>query len=126
MMPNAAGATASGGHDVHWCCHCCLQSAIMSCAAGASASRAHVAHWLGVLPLPHAVPSCSIAAASNWSLRLVGFISDMEAKVNLIVFNPHEGTRFRPSDIDTVLTFRSVLIKVCVRFLVGIAMGFCG
>eukprot|EP00798_Chlamydomonas_sp_ICE-L_P014122 gene14122-20076_t len=34
-----------------------------------------------------------------------------EAKVNLIVFNPHKGTRFQPSENEQILGFRSILIQ---------------
>ncbi|KAF6259257.1 hypothetical protein COO60DRAFT_1270164 [Scenedesmus sp. NREL 46B-D3] len=43
--------------------------------------------------------------------RLVQLLEGVEAKVNLITFNPFQGTRFRPSSIEQVLAFRSVLIQ---------------
>ncbi|MEW5297772.1 MAG: hypothetical protein WDW36_000956 [Sanguina aurantia] len=43
--------------------------------------------------------------------RLVGLLQDVRAKVNLIVFNPHAGTRFLPSLDPELLAFRSTLIK---------------
>jgi 23S rRNA (adenine2503-C2)-methyltransferase len=38
-------------------------------------------------------------------------LDGIAAKVNLIVFNPHEGTHFLPSDDETVLAFRSILVR---------------
>lgn len=43
--------------------------------------------------------------------RLLKLLDGIAAKVNLIVFNPHEGTKFLPSEDETVLAFRSVLVK---------------
>ncbi len=43
--------------------------------------------------------------------RLASMIADIECKVNLIVFNPHSGTRFAASPMEDVLAFRSVLIQ---------------
>ena len=44
--------------------------------------------------------------------RLVQLMQDIECKINLIVFNPHEGTRFTATGMDQVMAFRSVLIQV--------------
>lgn len=62
----------------------------------------------------------------------------IEAKFNLIVFNPHTGTRFRASTPEAVAAFRSVLIaggRVCtvrdsrgddeVRRVESLAMYWC-
>lgn len=38
--------------------------------------------------------------------RLVGLLEPIECKVNLIVFNPHPGTRFRPSEHTRAMAFR--------------------
>ena len=43
--------------------------------------------------------------------RLLELLEGIEAKVNLIVFNPHEGTRFKPSHMPDVMAFRSILIR---------------
>lgn len=43
--------------------------------------------------------------------RLVALLEGVHAKVNLIMFNPFQGTRFKPSTIEQVLAFRSVLIQ---------------
>ena len=48
--------------------------------------------------------------------QLLRVTSGIEAKFNLIVFNPHTGTRFRASTPEAVAAFRSVLIaggRVC-------------
>jgi 23S rRNA (adenine2503-C2)-methyltransferase len=48
--------------------------------------------------------------------RLVAFLSGVDAKINLIAFNPHEGTRFRGSDPDQIARFRGILTaagRVC-------------
>ena len=44
--------------------------------------------------------------------RLVQLMQNIECKINLIVFNPHKGTRFTPTGMDQVMAFRSVLIQV--------------
>lgn len=42
-------------------------------------------------------------------------------QVNLICFNPHDGTKFLPSLNEDVLEFRSILVQVrqsgCERFI---------
>ncbi len=38
--------------------------------------------------------------------RLVGLLQPIQAKINLIGFNAHEGTRFRPSSHDQIMAFR--------------------
>jgi 23S rRNA (adenine2503-C2)-methyltransferase len=38
-------------------------------------------------------------------------LEPINCKVNLILFNPHAGTRFFPSENEQVLAFRSVLIQ---------------
>ncbi|GFR44485.1 hypothetical protein Agub_g5748 [Astrephomene gubernaculifera] len=43
--------------------------------------------------------------------RLASMLSRVQCKVNLIVFNPHEGTRFQPSRPEDVTAFRSHLIS---------------
>lgn len=45
------------------------------------------------------------------ALRLAGIASRVRCKVNLIVFNPHEGTRFEASTPEAVAAFRGVLIR---------------
>ena len=48
--------------------------------------------------------------------RLLKLLEGIEAKVNLIMFNPYSGTKFQPSQIEQVLAFRSVLVaggRVC-------------
>jgi len=41
--------------------------------------------------------------------QVLALVRGVECKVNLIVFNPHEGTRFQPSTPKAVETFRCVL-----------------
>ncbi|KAG2489539.1 hypothetical protein HYH03_011990 [Edaphochlamys debaryana] len=43
--------------------------------------------------------------------RLASMLSRVNCKVNLICFNPHAGTRFRPSTDEAICAFRSVLIQ---------------
>lgn len=38
--------------------------------------------------------------------RLADLTADLACKVNLITFNPHQGTRFQPSPMEQVLAFR--------------------
>lgn len=48
--------------------------------------------------------------------RLLTLLEPVNAKVNLIQFNPYAGTRFQPSSLDTMLAFRSILVaagRVC-------------
>lgn len=42
---------------------------------------------------------------------LVHLLRNVRCKINLIVFNPHEGTQFEPSTKEAVAAFRGVLIK---------------
>lgn len=44
--------------------------------------------------------------------RLVQLLKPIDCKVNLIVFNTHEGSRFRPSTAEDVQSFRSIVIQV--------------
>lgn len=49
----------------------------------------------------------------SWCVcRLVGLLHPIDCKVNLIVFNTHEGTRFKPSTPEAVQLFRSIVIQV--------------
>mmetsp|Transcript_18048 Transcript_18048/g.45696 ORF Transcript_18048/g.45696 Transcript_18048/m.45696 type:complete len:488 (+) Transcript_18048:91-1554(+) len=43
--------------------------------------------------------------------RLLELLQGIEAKINLIIFNPHAGTLFKASTSEQVLAFRSVLIQ---------------
>ncbi|GLC36656.1 hypothetical protein PLESTM_000486100 [Pleodorina starrii] len=43
--------------------------------------------------------------------RLASMLSRVHCKVNLIVFNPHAGTRFQPSTEQAVTDFRSALVQ---------------
>ncbi|KXZ47632.1 hypothetical protein GPECTOR_34g791 [Gonium pectorale] len=43
--------------------------------------------------------------------RLAMMLSRVNCKVNLIVFNPHAGTRFQPSTDEDVSAFRSALVQ---------------
>lgn len=43
--------------------------------------------------------------------RLISLMKNVRCKINLIVFNPHEGTAFQPSSPEAVQVFRSVLIQ---------------
>jgi 23S rRNA (adenine2503-C2)-methyltransferase len=43
--------------------------------------------------------------------ELLDLVQGVECKINLIVFNPHEGTVYEASDDDTVNEFRSILIQ---------------
>lgn len=42
----------------------------------------------------------------------MGLLQPIDCKVNLIVFNTHEGTRFKPSTPEAVQAFRSIVIQV--------------
>eukprot|EP00198_Chlamydomonas_reinhardtii_P012403 XP_001701740.1 predicted Fe-S-cluster redox enzyme [Chlamydomonas reinhardtii] len=43
--------------------------------------------------------------------RLADMLRRVNCKVNLIVFNPHKGTRFQPSTDEDISAFRSALIR---------------
>jgi hypothetical protein len=47
--------------------------------------------------------------------RLLQLLDGIAAKVNLIEFNPHEGTPFQPSTEDDVIAFRNILAQVRPR-----------
>lgn len=42
-------------------------------------------------------------------------LQPIDCKVNLIVFNTHEGSRFKPSTPEAVQAFRSIVIQVTAR-----------
>lgn len=39
-------------------------------------------------------------------------MQDVECKINLIMFNPHEGTRFTSSTTEQVEAFRDIVMQV--------------
>jgi 23S rRNA (adenine2503-C2)-methyltransferase len=43
--------------------------------------------------------------------RLLELTRNIRCKINLIVFNPHEGTAFQPSTPERTQAFRSLLIE---------------
>ncbi|KAL3159059.1 hypothetical protein ABBQ32_011057 [Trebouxia sp. C0010 RCD-2024] len=44
--------------------------------------------------------------------RLVELMQPIECKINLIMFNPHQGTRFTASDMNQVEAFRAIIMQV--------------
>jgi len=44
--------------------------------------------------------------------RLVELMQDVECKINLIMFNPHEGTQFTASSMEQVEAFRDIVMQV--------------
>ena len=44
--------------------------------------------------------------------RLVELMQPIECKINLIMFNPHQGTRFTASHMDQVEAFRAIIMQV--------------
>ena len=44
--------------------------------------------------------------------RLVELMQDVECKINLIMFNPHEGTQFTASSMEQVEAFRDIIMQV--------------
>ena len=67
------------------------------------------------------LPPCSLLFGlwnplAKFHCRLVHLLRAIDCKVNLIVFNTHEGSRFQPSTTEAVLSFRSKLIQVTVSF----------
>lgn len=49
--------------------------------------------------------------------RLVELLQSIDCKVNLIVFNTHAGSRFKPSTPSAVQQFRSIMIQVVLLLL---------
>lgn len=50
--------------------------------------------------------------------RLIDLVSDIPCKINLISFNPHSGSQFRPSSNETIIEFRNILAQAgCSVFL---------
>lgn len=43
--------------------------------------------------------------------RLVELMQDVECKINLIMFNPHEGTQFTASSMEQVEAFRDIIMQ---------------
>lgn len=39
-------------------------------------------------------------------------MQDVECKINLIMFNPHEGTQFTASSMEQVEAFRDIIMQV--------------
>lgn len=39
-------------------------------------------------------------------------MQDVECKINLIMFNPHEGTHFTASSMEQVEAFRDIIMQV--------------
>lgn len=64
-----------------------------------------VLHWMHA----HTARCCARLCACS---RLAQMMSGIACKINLIEFNPHEGTQFLPSLQSDVATFKSVLIQV--------------
>lgn len=60
------------------------------------------------------------------SRRLLELTKRIECKINLIAFNPHQGTQFEPSSKEQMQEFRSVLIQVNIMQAfqcIGICIG---
>ncbi|KAJ4960475.1 hypothetical protein NE237_020385 [Protea cynaroides] len=50
--------------------------------------------------------------------RLISLIQDIPCKINLITFNPHCGSQFKPTSEEKIIDFRNVLAEAgCVVFL---------
>lgn len=50
--------------------------------------------------------------------RLVDLVQGIPCKINLISFNPHCGSRFKPTKVDKMIQFRNVLAEAgCIVFL---------
>lgn len=57
---------------------------------------------------------CSIEDAR----RLVGLVQGIPCKINLISFNPHGGSHFRPTSDEKMIEFRNLLAEAgCIVFL---------
>lgn len=50
--------------------------------------------------------------------RLIDLVQGIPCKINLISFNPHRGSRFKPTKEDKMIQFRNVLAEAgCIVFL---------
>ncbi|KAF3340038.1 Dual-specificity RNA methyltransferase RlmN [Carex littledalei] len=50
--------------------------------------------------------------------RLIQLVQGIPCKINLISFNPHEGSQFKPTPIEKMIEFRNVLLEAgCVVLL---------
>lgn len=57
---------------------------------------------------------CSIEDAR----RLVDLVQGIPCKINLISFNPHSGSQFRPSSDEKMIEFRNLLAEAeCIVFM---------
>jgi hypothetical protein len=66
----------------------------------------------GYIPLHcHQAVLSSRLHPTHHHIRLVEILEPVEAKINLINFNAHEGTPFARTSTEQLLAFRSVVIK---------------
>lgn len=50
--------------------------------------------------------------------RLIDLVRGIPCKINLISFNPHQGSQFKPTKEEKMIEFRNVLAEAgCVVFL---------
>ncbi|KAL6567819.1 hypothetical protein OROGR_001487 [Orobanche gracilis] len=56
--------------------------------------------------------------SSEDAKRLISLVQGIPCKINLISFNPHSGSRFKPTREDKMIEFRNILAEAgCVVFL---------
>lgn len=52
------------------------------------------------------------------AMRLIDLVQDIPCKINLLSFNPHSGSQFKPTSEDKMIQFRDILAKAgCVVLL---------
>lgn len=61
---------------------------------------------------------CRCVCVDGLHCRLVELLQPIDCKVNLIVFNTHEGTRFKSSTPEAVHAFRSVVIQARIKAVI--------
>jgi 23S rRNA (adenine2503-C2)-methyltransferase len=49
--------------------------------------------------------------------RLVELVQGIPCKINLISFNPHNGSQFKPTPDEKIIEFRNVLIQAGLVFV---------
>lgn len=66
----------------------------------------------------HGVSIFGCACSMEDAKRLIDLVQDIPCKINLISFNPHSGSLFRPTSDEKMIEFRNTLAAAgCVVFM---------
>lgn len=61
---------------------------------------------------------CLLYCSLDDAKRLIDLVQGIPCKINLISFNPHSGSQFRPTSYEKMIEFRNVLAEAgCIVFL---------